>query len=136
MIKSNVAQKHYFFDYRVYTEDTDALGVVYHANYLCFFERARTEMLRDIGFSLSDMAVYKTYFVINELQISYKSPARLDDVLTIQTSFELKKRCGLLFKQVMRNQLQQILSEAMVQAICVDSHLKPKRLPEPLVQAV
>ena len=116
------------FTYRVYVEDTDLMGIVYHANYLCFFERARTEFLRKMGISLTAMASYDTYFAIHDLHIQYLYPARLDDVLTITTVCERKKRCGLLFKQEMHHQAQVKLCEATVQVVCVDKNLKPKRL--------
>lgn len=119
----------YYFNARIYTEDTDAMGVVYHANYLYFFERARSEMLRSIGFTLSDMAVYDTYFVIYDVHIAYKYPARLDDAITIKTCCNRKKTCGLVFKQIMVSQMERLLSEATVQVVCVDKCLKPKKLP-------
>ena len=124
--------KDYQFTYRVYVEDTDQMGIVYHANYLKFFERARTELLRENGLSLTTMAIYGTHFAIHDVHISYLFPARLDDVLTIHTNYERKKACSLLFKQTMHNQLQKKLCQAIIQVVCVDDNLKPKRLPEQL----
>ena len=121
------------FKCRVYIEDTDLMGIVYHANYLCFFERARTEMLRDNGLYLTTMAAYGTYFAIHDIHIKYLHPARLDDVLTINTSYERKKTCSLLFKQIMSNQLGKVLSEAAVQVVCVNNNLKPKPLPDKFI---
>lgn len=120
--------KEYCFTYRVYIEDTDQMGIVYHANYLRFFERARTELLRENGLSLTTMATYDTHFAIHDLHIRYVLPARLDDVVTIKTKCERKKACGLLFKQMMYNQLEQLLCEVIVQVVCVDKNLKPRRL--------
>lgn len=114
--------------YRVYFEDTDMLGIVYHARYLYFFERARTELLRDNGFSLTTMAIYDTHFAIREVQVQYIYPARLDDLLTIETTTAPKKACGLLFTQTMTNQEGRRLSEARVEVVCVNKQLKPKRL--------
>ncbi len=120
----------HFFTYRVYSDDTDHMGIVYHANFLCFFERARTEMLRDNGLSLTTMAIYDTHFAIHDVRIRYLHPARLDDVLTIQTSYERKKSCSLIFKQLMHNQMNQLVSDADVHVVCVNKKLKPKALPE------
>lgn len=117
------------FSYRVYIEDTDQMGIVYHANHLKFFERARTELLRENGLSLTTLATYDTHFAIHDIHIRYSLPARLDDVLAIKTHYERYKACGLLFKQIMYNQMNQMLSEATVQVVCVDKNLKPKRLP-------
>jgi len=121
-------ENEYCFTYRVYIEDTDQMGIVYHANYLRFFERARTELLRENGLSLTTMAIYGTHFAIHEVNIRYVLPARLDDVVTIKTTWERKKACGLVFNQKMQNQSEQLLSEATVQVVCVDQNLKPKRL--------
>ena len=118
------------FTCRVYTEDTDVMGIVYHANYLLFFERYRTEMLRDNGMSLTMMAKDDTNFAIHDVHIRYLHPARLDDVLTMKTNCERKKTCSLLFRQVMYNQSNQLLSDAVIHVVCVSKNLKPKRLPE------
>lgn len=130
MIESTSAILEHSFTYRVYTEDTDLMGIVYHANYLCFFERARTDMLRDNGLYLTTMAAYGTYFAIHDIHIRYLYPARLDDVLTIKTSCERKRSCSLLFRQVMSNQLGKILSDATIHVVCVNKNLKPKPLPD------
>ena len=133
MNKLTLDRKEHLFVCRVYVEDTDLMGIVYHANYLNMFERARTELLRDNGLSLTTMAEYGTNFSIYEAHIRYVSPARLDDVLSIKTTGERKKSCSLLFHQVMYNQLDQLLSEATIQVVCVDEHLKPKRLPKEIM---
>jgi len=125
--------KEYSCTYRVYIEDTDLIGIVYHANYLRFFERARTEALRDKGFSLTTMATYDTYFAIHDAHLRFLYPARLDDVLSIKTSFVKEKSCSVMFRQVMYNQLGQLLSEATIHVVCVNRHLKPKRLPDKLI---
>ena len=118
----------YRAEFRVYVEDTDVMGIVYHGNYLCFFERARTEMLRENGFYLTTMSTYDTHFAIYEVQIRYVYPAKLDDVLKVTTRIEKIKACSLCFKQTMYNQHDQLLSEATVHVVCVDKNLKPKRL--------
>jgi len=115
--------------FRTYTEDTDLMGIVYHARYLYFFERARTEMLRDHGLSLTMMARYDTHFAIHDVHIRYLYPARLDDVVTIKSNCESLRASSLKFKQVMHNQLGDLLSEAIIQVVCVNKNLKPKRLP-------
>ena len=71
---------------RVYYEDTDAAGVVYYANYLKFAERARTEMLRDLGVDPSALAAVEgVAFAVSRCEVDYLAPARLDDELTVQT---------------------------------------------------
>src|ERR1700686_4883991 len=71
---------------RVYYEDTDAAGIVYYANYLKFAERGRTEMMRDLGFAHSAIAAETgTIFTVRRLAADYRSPARLDDALSVET---------------------------------------------------
>lgn len=114
---------------RVYVEDVDYMGIVYHANYLCYLERARTEMLRQNNLILSDLIKQDTLFAVYDVHIRYKAPARLDDLLTIDTQVQQLGVCSFLFNQVMQNQQQQIICEAKVQLVCVNSHLRPKRFP-------
>ena len=74
------------FRQRVYYEDTDAGGVVYHANYLRFAERARTEALRSLGVPHADMtALHGCFFMVRRVKLDYLAPARLDDSLTVTT---------------------------------------------------
>lgn len=121
--------KDHIISYRVYFEDTDLMGIVYHARYLCFFERARTELLRSQGLSLTALAKLDTHFAIRSLNVNYHYPARLDDVLSVVTALDYQKSCTLLFKQKMLNQDNKLISEAIVTAVTVDSSLKPKRRP-------
>ncbi|HVT63308.1 MAG TPA: YbgC/FadM family acyl-CoA thioesterase [Legionellaceae bacterium] len=123
-------KKDYIIAYRVYFEDTDLMGIVYHARHLFFFERARTELLRSHGFSLTTMAQHNIYFAIRDVQIRYHAPAYLDDMLHITTSIENKTACTLQFKQSMHNQEGQLISDATVVTVTVDQSLKPKRLPK------
>lgn len=70
---------------RVYYEDTDAGGVVYHARYVAFFERARTEMLRSLGQQQQTLLQHNVAFVVRRMTVDYRSPARLDDLLSVET---------------------------------------------------
>jgi acyl-CoA thioester hydrolase len=113
--------------YRVYVEDTDLMGIIYHGKYLYFFERARTDLLRDNGISLTTMAEYDTYFAIRDVHVRYVSPGKLDDMLTIKTYVETMKGCTLGLRQEMTNQKGVLLARANIQAVTVDKLLKPKR---------
>jgi acyl-CoA thioester hydrolase len=80
------AQPRHVYTLRVYFEDTDAGGVVYHANYLCFAERARTEALRDLGVPHADLvADHGLMFMVRRVKLDYQLPARLDDEITVIT---------------------------------------------------
>lgn len=117
---------------RVYIEDTDMMGVVYHSNYLNFFERCRTEWLRQNGLTLTAMAKDGTYFAVRHLSIDYRAAARLDDVLMIDTSVEQKGFTQLIFSQKMYNQLQVLCAEAQVIVVCLNEQWVAKRLPHRL----
>ena len=91
---------HHHFSVRVYYEDTDAGGVVYYANYLKYAERARTEMLRDAGISQSVLVEEeKIAFVVRYVEVDLQKPARLDDLLDIETVLTEKKRASFLLEQ-------------------------------------
>jgi acyl-CoA thioester hydrolase len=124
-------QQHF---YQVYLEDTDMMGIVYHANYLKFFERARSDTLRIHGFSLTNVAIDDTYFAIKTLSIDYKSPARLEDELSILTEFKAQGFCQLIFSQKMYNSAQVLLSSLEVNVVCVNSQMKPKPLPKHMIK--
>jgi len=79
----------HFFEARVYYQDTDAGGIMYHANYLAFAERARTEALRQMGIPHAEMVKqYGIMFVVRRIKLDYQRPARLDDVMQIETRIE------------------------------------------------
>jgi acyl-CoA thioester hydrolase len=106
---------------RVYYEDTDAGGVVYYANYLKYFERARTEWLRHRGIDQSRLAQAEgRLFVVKGVEIQYRKPARLDDELTIQTSVDHVGRASIRFAQRAFCG-ERLLCEALVTVCCVDS---------------
>lgn len=127
MMSENV----FLFPVRVYYEDTDAGGVVYHARYLHFFERARTEYLRSLDFSQQTLLqTQKLAFVVKSLAIDYCVPAKLDDFLTVETEVTALKGATILFEQrLMRETV--MLSKATVKVACVDlSKMKPVALPQ------
>jgi acyl-CoA thioester hydrolase len=120
----------FLLDIRVYYEDTDAGGVVFYANYLKFFERARTEWLRALGFDQSDMADrLQRIFVVAGLNMDYRKPARLDDLLTIRTRVTRLGRASVHFAQRAERR-GELLAEGSIQVCCVDTiHMRPAELP-------
>ncbi len=119
---------------RVYYEDTDAGGVVYHASYVAFYERARTEMLRAHHFSQQALMEDRVVFVVRKMTLEYLAPARLDDLLEIQTEITTMRGTSLVFTQKIVNKDGKILNEAEVLIVCVDPHLmKPRALPKSIV---
>lgn len=119
------------FSYRVYYEDTDAGGVVYYANYLKFFERARTDFLREIGISQSDLATKKgLVFIVRKCVIDYISPAKLDDVLEVSVVVKNISAAAILMRQeAIKSGMAS--SSLEVEIVCVDSvSFKPRKIPQ------
>jgi acyl-CoA thioester hydrolase len=122
---------------RVYYEDTDAGGVVYHSNYLKYFERGRTEYLRDRGFSVGEMARQGFVFSVVRIEINYRAPALHDDLLTVDTEvLEIRKSSFTLAQRVLRVSDEKLLADGKVKLACVGPEMKPKRLPEEIIQAL
>tara|TARA_R110001599_G_scaffold60003_3_gene166688 strand:- start:3153 stop:3545 length:393 start_codon:yes stop_codon:yes gene_type:complete len=121
---------------RVYIEDTDAGGIVYYVNYLKYMERARTEYMRDQGFSKAAIMNDALMFVVSALQTKYLRPARLDEQLIVTARVIAAARVSLRFEQrVYRG--EELLCEAEVTVACVDSTtLRPKRIPTELLAAL
>ena len=116
---------------RVYFEDTDSGGVVYHANYLKFMERARTEWLRKLGLNQIKLKQEdKVMFVVRKIDIQYKIPARFNDELLIQTDCVKTTDYSIMLKQnILRD--NQIITEGNVEIVCINSDLfKPVRIPK------
>ncbi|SHO58844.1 Acyl-CoA thioester hydrolase YbgC [Vibrio quintilis] len=121
------------FPVTIYYEDTDVGGVVYHANYLKFFERARTEMLRHEGISQQNLLEQKTGFVVRSLEIDFFKGAQLDDHLIVQTSVSERKRASLVFCQELVNPQNEVLCRAIVKVACIDTQkMKPRGIPKQL----
>jgi acyl-CoA thioester hydrolase len=122
----------FFWPVRVYYEDTDVAGVVYYANYLKFYERARTEWLRAQGFEQDQLRdAYGIVFVVSKVQVDYIRAARFNDVLQVSCHLQKQSVAALYFEQkVLRTSDGALLSEAKVQIVCVDAaRFKPKAIP-------
>jgi acyl-CoA thioester hydrolase len=115
---------------RVYYEDTDAAGVVYHSNYLNYMERARTEFLRQNGLSVAALAAEGSVFPVVQMQIDFKLPAKHDELLRVITT---PVRAGgstfSLRQYIQRESDGQLMVEALVTLACVTPGLKAKRIP-------
>ncbi|MDR5614231.1 MULTISPECIES: tol-pal system-associated acyl-CoA thioesterase [unclassified Arsenophonus] len=119
---------------RIYYEDTDAGGVVYHARYAHFFERARTEMLREKGFEQQKLRKENLAFVVRKMTIDYLHPAKLDDLLTVETAISYVQLTSLAFFQRLINQQGKEICTAEIVIVSIDTFkMKPTRLPESIV---
>lgn len=116
---------------RIYYEDTDAGGVVFYANYLKFYERARTELLRELGFEQDQLKTNdNVLFVVRTVQVEYIHPARFNDLVQVSAKVATLRSASILFAQEIRLD-EQILSTASIRIACLDAgHFKPKVIPK------
>lgn len=124
---------------RVYYEDTDAGGIVFYANYLKFFERARTEMLRKHGISQQELLeTTGLVFVVRRVHVEYISSARLDDLLEITARPRLQGRTRLIFDQEARHANDgKLLCHAEAEIVCVTADsFRPQPLPPVILEIV
>ena len=117
---------------RVYWEDTDAGGVVYHAAYVRFFERARTEWLRGLGFDQGRIRdELGVLFAVRSMEIGFRKPARFDDRLEVSVFDVGARRASLNLSQAIRRVDGMLLCEARVRVACVDAgSFGPVAIPE------
>ncbi|APV51798.1 tol-pal system-associated acyl-CoA thioesterase [Betaproteobacteria bacterium GR16-43] len=123
----------YSFPVRVYYENTDAGGVVYHGEYLKFLERARTEWLRHLGFDHQALGRnHRVVFVVSSMAIDFVKPARLDDMVAVSVQLESLGKVRCIFVQEIKRE-DEVLVKAKVTVACltVDA-FKPVEIPEPL----
>lgn len=122
---------------RVYYEDTDGGGVVYHANYLKFMERARTEWLRSLGFEQTNLRrQMRIIFVVRGLKLQYLRPAYFDDAVLVNTKLIKTGRSLLEFEQTIQRD-DALLVRATVEVVCVDAEqFKPVSIPTPIRNAM
>lgn len=117
-------------DIRIYYEDTDAGGIVYHTGYLRFAERGRTEFLRARGIEQAALvAAQGISFVVVDMHVAFKSPARLDDLVTVETDVVDIRRAQVTMRQTIRL-FDRVLAELDVRIACLDRAGKAARLPD------
>lgn len=117
---------------RVYYEDTDFSGLVYHARYLHFLERGRTDYLRCLGCSQSDLIDADEeglVFVVHRMELDFKSPARMDDILTVETITEKAGGAKMVLCQTIDTADRRLIEAKVVIAV-INKHGRPRRLPD------
>jgi acyl-CoA thioester hydrolase len=122
---------------RVYYEDTDFTGVVYHANYVRYFERGRSDFLRLAGVSHSDLLERHdpAAFVVTRMEIDFRRPARIDDALQVRTTYDAVKGARIAVSQrIVRG--EELIAQALVSAACISLDGKPRKPPAGLVEAL
>lgn len=129
-MKVKMSKKYHSFPVRVYYEDTDAAGIVYYANYLKFAERARTEALRASGINQSDLlAEQKIGFVVRRCVVDFFKPAKLDDLLTIETRLHDISKVSMSMVQTIKLGEEKLVTLEIKLAV-VSEKMKLAKLPE------
>ncbi len=129
--------KNFIWTVRVYYEDTDAGGVVYYANYLKFFERARTEMLRKLGYEQDQLkADAGIIFVVRSVQVDYLRSALFNELLQVSSDVTETKKASLTFsQQISRDGI--VLATGIIRVACLDVQtMRPKAIPEYLLESL
>ena len=121
---------------RIYYHDTDCGQVVYYANYLKYFEEARTEYFAQKGFQIKELAEKGVMFVVARQEIDYKYPAFYGDELKINTVVVELGAAKIIFGNETFNQHGQLLNKAKTVLVCVDSKLKPQAIPDYLREKI
>jgi len=122
---------------RIYYEDTDCGGVVYYANYLKYFERARTHYLETHGLSVATLLEEGTEFRVARAELAYRSPATYGETLVVETTVAADRRISLTFSHVIRERTsQRIVVEGSATLVAVDTKGKIRRLPPPILEAL
>lgn len=118
------------FNYRIYYEDTDAGGVVYYANYLKFFERARTDYLRHLGISQNALANQENIaFVVRRCEVDYLAPARLDDQINVSVKIINLGSASMMMEQEIFI-AQRSISKLKVELVCINKlSFRPAKIP-------
>ncbi len=120
---------------RVYYEDTDAAGIVYHANYLRFMERARTEWLRALGFEQDALARdHGVVFVITASTLAFKRAARFNDELVVRSTLEALRGASIDFAQTVTDRLGTLCTARNVVACVTRTALQPRRIPAHMME--
>ena len=123
----------YSFPVRVYFENTDAGGVVYHAEYLKFLERARTEWLRHLGYDHQALARdHRVLFVVTSMALEFVRPARLDDSLAVSVRLESLGKVRCVFAQEVRRDDEVLVKAKVTVASVAGESMKPAEIPDGL----
>lgn len=124
-----MAGEEFSLSLRVYIEDTDAGGIVYYVNYLKFMERARTELMRSLGYGKDYIFNHDLMFVVRDVAVKYLKPAQLDDQLQVTARLTELKGASMTMQQTVQRE-DEVLARGEVTIACVDRvGVKPRRLP-------
>lgn len=122
---------------RIYYEDTDAGGIVYYANYLKFFERARTELLREVNIEQDILLEKNIAFVVKKVEMDYLKSARFNQLINIKTEVVSCRKASLQFKQEIFNENGELLCQATTLIACINlQKMKPIAIPAEILEVM
>lgn len=125
------------FPIRVYYEDTDAGGIVYYANFLKFFERARTEYLRHFGVEQDVWLADRVGFVVRRTEVDNLAPARFNQQLTVFSKISRLKKASLVFEQYVVDEQERLLCKGNTLVACVNlEEMKPISIPKDIIEVI
>ena len=122
----------FLYTLKIYYEDTDSGGVVYYANYLKFIERARTEMINELGFTLTKLLNdYDRLFLVKKIECDYIESCKLEDTLKVQSKVLVLKNASFVLEQNLLKQ-NKIIFRSKIVMVCVNSQGAPSKIPNEL----
>mgnify|MGYP006182004939 FL=1 len=125
------------FPVRVYYEDTDAGGIVYYANYLKFFERARTEWLRALGIEQDLLLSKNVAFVVTQVLMDNKKSAKFNELLTVSSQISTLKNASLVFDQQIHNAAGELVCAAQIKVACIAlQEMKARAIPAEVAEVL
>ena len=125
------------FPVRVYYEDTDAGGIVYYANYLKFFERARTEWLRALGIEQDLLLSKNVAFVVTQVLMDNKKSAKFNELLTVSSQISTLKNASLVFDQQIHNAAGELVCAAQIKVACIAlQEMKARSIPAEVAEVL
>ena len=120
------------YTFKIYYEDTDSGGVVYYANYLKFIERARAEMINELGFTLTTLLKdYDRLFLVKKIECDYIESCKLEDTLNVQSRVLVLKNASFVLEQNLLKQ-NKIIFRSKIVMVCVNSQGAPSKIPDEL----
>ncbi|NQZ11993.1 MAG: tol-pal system-associated acyl-CoA thioesterase [Algicola sp.] len=132
-----LSKTNYTLAIRVYYEDTDVAGIVYNANYLKFFERARTEWFRELGIEQDVMLAQNIGFVIRKVEMDNLLPSRFNDLLNVHCRISQLRKASMQFAQSITNSAGQTICTATFTVACVNlKKMKPVKLPANITEVL
>jgi acyl-CoA thioester hydrolase len=128
--------KEFIFNMQVFSEDTDSFGIVHHANFIKFMERARLAWWFKLGIRLDELFAEGIFFVIKKIEIEYITPARLYDELQILSRILQTRRVAKTYQQTIRSKQNLSIEycKAMIHVVCVNDKMKPCAIPDKLLE--